>query len=632
MSPSEHLLQTAAGLLAADDVVGCVALCEQIVSNDPSCHNALHLLGISLVRRGRASVALDPLERAIAMAPSIATYHNTLGVVLAVAGREHDAAAAFTRAVQLDVGFGQAHLNLATALQGLGLIEHGCSAANVALRLMPGNPTAMNVCGKLLAARGDLKKAARLHRQAVQAGGGVESLKGLAEDFEKIGCVRGAVRYNRLAVAFAPADGALHSGLLYLLQHDAKISPAHLRAEHECWASRHAHGFMQRVEPHGNACQPGRRLNIGYLSADFREHSIARFLEPLLAHHDRSQFKLCCYSDVQKFDDATRRFQGYAGLWRNTRGHSDVVVYQQIRRDRVDILIDPTGHMGANRMLVFARRAAPIQVAFPGYPYTCGLNTMGGFITDSLQNPLGYESKLAFAEKIIRLESSPRCYRISGDEPPVTTLPAHPNGHITFGSFNRLLKITSPTIALWASLLQANPGSRLVMRAGAGAKSDAAQRYRRMFARRGIAQARLVFINDKPRREFLADIGKVDIALDSFPYTGCTTTCDALYMGVPVISLVGESYVSRVGLSILSQVGLGALAVRTPAEYLRVATDLASDLPRLRCWRETLRKTMSASSLCDGLAVTREFENQLRELWVEWCVGTSNEADAVGLL
>jgi len=363
-------------------------------------------------------------------------------------------------------------------------------------------------------------------------------------------------------------------------------------------------------------------LRIGYVSPDFFHHPVANFIAPVLAAHDRTAVEVFCYAEVKTPDAVTERLRGLVESphhWRDTNGMSDDSVAAAIRADGIDILIDLAGHTVGARLLVFARKPAPIQATWLGYPATTGLTQIDWRITDPLADPPGLTDD-QYSEKLLRLPTGFNCYQPIDDMPPVAPLPADANGYVTFGCFNHAAKLRDRTLEVWAELLRAVPGSRLCLKHRGFGLPSAAAEYRQDFERRGIPAARLDLISfiDDTRRH-LAAYDRVDVALDPFPYNGTTTTCEALWMGVPVVALAGPTHMSRVGVSLLTRAGLPELVADTPARYIEIAAGLAADRERLRTLRAGLRARVAGSSLCDAARVTRELETALRQVWRDWC-------------
>jgi predicted O-linked N-acetylglucosamine transferase (SPINDLY family) len=385
--------------------------------------------------------------------------------------------------------------------------------------------------------------------------------------------------------------------------------------EHRRWDRNHAAPLARFIGPHLNDRSPDRRLRVGYVSPDFRHHPVGRFLLPLLESHDRRSFEIFGYASVDVPDTMTDRCRAHTDVWRNMLGSSDEQVARTIRQDRIDILVDLSVHMAKNRLLVFARKPAPVQVTYLAYCGTTGLSTIDYRLTDPYLDPPGQDEQI-YTEQSVRLPETYWCYQPAIETPPVNALPALDVGHVSFGSLNNFCKVTPATLAAWGRLLQAVPQSRLLLHARSGSHRD---RVRKFLAEQGVSPERLEFIDFQPMAEYFAAYQQIDVALDPFPYGGGTTTCDALWTGVPVVSLAGETAVGRGGLSILSNIGLPGLAARDPDEYVRIAAELALDLPRLTELRATLRQRMQSSPLMDAARFARGVEAAYREMWRRWC-------------
>jgi predicted O-linked N-acetylglucosamine transferase (SPINDLY family) len=362
-------------------------------------------------------------------------------------------------------------------------------------------------------------------------------------------------------------------------------------------------------------------LRVGYVSADFRQHSVAFFIEPVIEAHDRRGFEVICYSNVAWPDAVTMRMRKLADQWRDIARRCDEDVAEQIRRDGVDILVDLAGHTDGNRLLVFARKPAPVQVTYLGYPDTTGLRTMDYRLTDAYADPPG-ETEPYHSEELVRLARCFLCYRPATESPEVGELPALAAGTVTFGSFNSFAKVTEEVMGAWSRILLAVPESRLVLKAKGLGQAEARERAGEVFERHGIAPQRVEMTGQSESFvEHLRAYQCVDIALDTFPYNGTTTTCEALWMGVPVITLAGRSHVWRVGMSLLSNAGLPELIAATLDDYVAAAARLAGDVDGLRQMRRGLRQRLGASALTDAAGFTRRLEEAYRGIWANWCAG-----------
>ena len=559
------------------------ALYREVLAADPHNPHALHLMGVLALQRGDFERAYGLIGYAVRFRPNFPQALSNLGVVLEHLNRPADAEAAYREAIRLKPDYTDAHNNLGNALRKQGKLREAAGAYRAAARLRPNDPA---------------------------------SALGLAIAAQERGDTEGAVAHFRRWSGLQRDNPAAASDLLFALLHHPSYTPEELFAEHRRWSESFERPLRGTWFPHPNDREPARPLRVGYVSPDFREHPTARFVEPVLAHHDRAQLITVCYSDARRPDAVTERLRVLAAEWRETAGLPDEHLAAHIRRDGIDVLVDLTGHMAGNRLPVFARRPAPVQVTWL-YPHSTGLEVMDWRITDDLCDPDELGTAQFHTERLLRLDGCAWCYRPTDDSPAVGPLPADRNGFVTFGSLNRLAKVSPPVARLWARVLDAVPDSRLLVLAPGGEANDSA---RRLFEQAGVPPARLALAAHRPRPQYLALMGEeVDIALDPFPYAGTTTTCDLLWTGVPVISLVGRTAVSRVGLDLLTAIGLPDLAADTPDTYVAAAAGLAADRPRLRGLRSTLRATMQGSPLRNESDFTRRLEVAYRRAWVVWC-------------
>lgn len=538
-------------------------------------------------REGRPDAAERICRDVVASRPDHADAWYLLGVLLISASRAAEAAEAFNRAVSIVPGLADGWSNL-----GYCLIEtndlHGAEAAcRHAMQLKPDHATAHANLGNALQRQGRGDEAVAAFRQAIDLN-------------------------PHLRVA--------HANLLLTLNYLPAHTPQDVYAEHVRWGQRHANGLGNDAPPHDNDRDPNRRLRVGYVSPDFRQHSVAFFLEPLLEAHDRGQVEIFCYSDTRQPDETTRRIRGVADQWRDCAGLRDDVFAANVRQDQIDVLVDLAGHTGGNRLLAFARRPAPVQITYLGYPNTTALDAMQYRITDAWADPVGITDAF-HTEQLIRLPRTAWCYHPPADAPPqVSPPPFAASGHVTFGSFNKHAKISSLTLGTWAELLRCVPTSRLIIKSTSLSDRILRQRLTDQFVARGINASRVELLGPtKTLAEHLSTYARIDLALDTFPYHGTTTTCDALYCGVPVVTQAGQVHVSRVGVSLLHAVGLEDLVAQTPQEYVEIAAKLAQDRERLSRLRKELRRDMQASPLMDARGLAKEIETAYRQAWQRWC-------------
>ena len=593
------------------------ALYRELLRREPRNHEALHLLGMLSQQAGRGEEAVVLIRRALAEVPDASLYHSNLAGVLGKLGRPAEAIPHLHAAIRLSPGFAKAHNNLGVALESVGRLEEAEAALREALRLQEAYPEAHNNLGNVLQKRGPLAEAVAHHRRALELRAHYpEAVVNLAAALADAGQLDEAIDRYREAADLLPASPAAHSALLFSLHYKHGDDPELMAAEHARWARRHAAALSPAAPRHANDRTPGRRLRVGYLSPDFRAHPVSRFLEPLLEHRDARDFEVVLYADSAISDNVTARLRTQIDLWRHVAGLDDAALADLIRSDRVDVLVDLTGHMAANRLTVFARKPAPVQVSYIGYPDTTGLSAVDYRVTDSLHDPPGRTERY-HTECLVRLDPCCWCIRPDDDAPDVNPLPALSSGRVAFGALNKLVKATPQTVHLWARVLEAVPGSTLTVLVGP--RSEADPHLAAMFESHGVPPRRLRLVGRCPHDQYLRLYHALDVALDTFPYNGHTTTLDALWMGVPTVTLAGRTHVARAGLSVLTAAGLGECVAFSPDAYVRAAASLAADLPRLASLRSALRQRVARGPLCDGRGTARRREEAYRRMWAAWC-------------
>ena len=427
------------------------------------------------------------------------------------------------------------------------------------------------------------------------------------------------------AVELDPEFQAAHSTLLCLYGLARSHDPDFVVEHHRRWAARHADPLTNRAAAHHNDRTPRRPLTVGYVSADFREHSIARFISPILANHDRSRFRVICYDNWPAPDATTVQLQSLADAWRKIDALDDAGAAALIRADRVDILVDLSGHTAGNRLLVFARKPAPVQASWLGYMCTTGMAAMDWRITDAYLDPPG-TSEHRYTEKLARIASA-AAFEPHPDSPPVNDAPAISRGFVRFGSFNNYTKIGDEVIVLWITILATLPTSRLILVALGGDAPDVQASIRARFhnlAGDPSVAARVDIVGRRPLKHFLQMFNDVDIALDPFPYGGGTTSLHTLWMGVPIVTLEGNSELARSTSGMIIGCGLESLVARSEKHYLDIAVHLATDMHRLDELRKSIRSRLSESTLGNAESVTRSLEEAYRTMWSEYLREKSN--------
>jgi predicted O-linked N-acetylglucosamine transferase (SPINDLY family)/predicted SAM-dependent methyltransferase len=574
-----------------------------------------YMLGCSLQAQGKVADAIASFSRAVELDPQHAKAHNNLGCVLEAAGDLDRALACYSRAVALDPRFATALYNQGNAYRQAGDLVRAIDAIRQAIAIDPGHADWHSNLGDLLLDRLQLDEAVTSFRAALERDARhARASCGLGLALLVLGRPAQAVEAFRSALEADGQFARARSNLLFALHSLRAEEQSFMLEEHRAWDRRHARVPWQSVRADETRLAPAR-LRIGYVSPDFCRHPVAHFIEPVLAAHDRARFHVIGYSCSAQRDEVSARFERLCEHWRDVSRLTDGQIADRIRFDGIDILVDLAGHTGGGRPALFAMKPAPVQVTWLGYPNTTGLRAMDYRLTDALTDPPGAAERF-HTEKLVRLPGGFLCYRPPEDAPQAVRPPCLDSGRVTFGSFNNLSKVTDDMIALWARLLEEVPGSRLLMKAYGLSAESARRDFGARFAARGIGADRLRLLPpERAHRDHLARYNDIDVALDTFPYNGTTTTCEALWMGVPVVSLAGNSHVSRVGLSLLERVGLADLVAAGPDEYVAKAAALARDARRLSGLREGLRQRLRSSPLLDAQRLTRELESAYLGMW-----------------
>jgi predicted O-linked N-acetylglucosamine transferase (SPINDLY family) len=592
------------------------ASCRQALRLRPDFADAHNTLGMALAKEGKTEEALASYQQAVRLRPDFAEAHNNLGLALLGQDRSLEAAASFREAVRLRPDMADAQNNFGLALHKQDQLAEALVCFQRTAQLRPGDAQVHHNLGTVLWHLGRFGDAVAAYRTALELRPDyAQAYLGLANVLMDQGELDDAIAAYRSALALKPDAAHIHSNLIFALQYHPGYDAAAILEEGRRWNRQHAAPLQERIQPHRNDPDPARRLRVGYVSPDFREHATAFFTISLLSNHDHGAFEIYGYADVQRPDRLTERLRGHVDVWRDTLGLSDERVAELVRRDQIDILVDLTMHMAGNRLLVFARKPAPVQVTWVAYPGTTGLSSMDYRLTDPYLDPPG-RFDAYYAEQSIRLADTFWCYDPLIDPVPVNALPAVHNGYLTFGCLNNFWKVNDGVLALWAKVLQAVPQSRLLLLAPMDHARD------RVLARldeAGIVAGRVEFVRKQPRPEYLTLYHRIDLGLDPLPYNGHTTSLDAFWMGVPTLTLIGKTVVGRAGWSQLCNLGLQELAAATPQEFVTLAARLAGDLPRLQGLRGTLRRQMQGTPLMDSQRFARQVEQAYRQMWHRWC-------------
>jgi len=586
---------------------------RRAIDLEPALAHAHYNLGVALAHTGDAAAAVHSYRRALQLDPNVASLHCDLADVLFVLGRSDEAEASYRTALALEPAFVPAHVGLAHVSRHRG---QAASAEEGYRRALALNPSAAGIYMHLGLALFDQhrpEEAEQSFRQALRLEPRMPEAHGhFADTLKLLGRLDEAERSFRQALEINPGYAAMRSDLLLLLNYIPGRGAEEIYAEHEEFGRRVA--ALREMRPPATERNPDRQLRIGYVSGDLRQHAVAHFIEPVLERHHRDDVEVTCYYSNPTYDATTMRLKGHADRWRDVAGMSDEALTHLIREDAIDLLVDLSGHTGRQRLLAFARKPAPVQATWLGYLNTTGMEAMDWRITDGVATPAGLLDRL-HSEALLRLPDSQWCYRAAQPSPDVSPPPVLTNGFCTFASFSSAAKINAEVIRTWSRLLAAVPRARLRVMVNGPLPTDYAQR----FAREGISPDRLQLRPGGYFDEYLAAHAEVDIMLDSFPYTGGTTTCHCLWMGVPIVTMVGTTATSRGGASLLSAVGLQEFVAQNPDEYVAIAAALAQDAQRLRSLRASLRERMRSSPLMDAERFTRNLEQAYRRMWREWC-------------
>jgi predicted O-linked N-acetylglucosamine transferase (SPINDLY family) len=557
----------------------------KLLSDYPNHPRALHTLGVVLHNLGECDDGIAHVKRAILLKPDYAEAYNNLGNIYFEMKMFPEAEDCFRHFTELMPNNHVAFNNLARALLENGKRRESLIASKISIEIMPDYVDGLMTVGNALMALGETVKA---------------------------------LEFTRNATKLVPGDSSIHTNLLYTMNFLAEVKQEDIYRESLRWGKRHADSKISR-RPHLNSPNIGKKLRIGYVSGDFKIHPVSYHLIPVIEHHDRNNFEIYLYNTSNTSDEMTEWFQQHADHWRDVVRTPDHNLEEMIRVDGIDILVDLAGHTAFNRLGLFALKPAPVQASWIGYFNTTGMKAMDYLISDEITIPKGEERWIA--EKVIRLPDGRFCY-----SPPPNMqmavdyeLPALKNGFVTFGSFNRLAKITRQTISLWSSALNAVQGSRLIIKTGAFKERSVAERIAGLFKEYGVESYRLDLRDDSSHLQMLEQYADIDIALDTFPFNGGATTCEALWMGVPVVTLSGHTPISRQSASLLASCGLAGFVAYNTDEFISKVNNLATDLESLASLRSAMREKITRSLLCDGRLFAANLESAYRDMWRCWC-------------
>jgi len=599
-------------------------------------------MGTALKELGKTDEAVAAYQSALQLKPDLAEAHNNLGMVLAERGQLDAAIAKYRLALQLRPDYADACNNLGLAFRGQGLSAAAVDAFRKAIQLNPDYLEAHSNLGVALKDQWQLDASVAAFETALRVKpDSAAAYTNLANVLKDQGRTEQAIRAFREATRLVPEEAVFLSNVIFGLQLREEIDEPLIRHEQAEWNRRFVVPFQPSWRRHRHDPDPERLLRIGYVSADFRNHAISYFIAPVIEGHDRREFQVHCYASVEQSDDVTQLLRKGADVWHDVARLSDAELAERVRDDGIDILVDLAMHTAGNRLLVFARKPAPVQISWLAHAGSVGVEAIDARLSDRWIEPVDPHGTFS-VERVIRLPDSWCCYAPLGDFPDVSPLPAlrgveaavpaawcgnfpavgpvpaMGRSTVTFGSLNQFGKVKGATLRCWSELLRRVPNSRLIMVCPWG---QTAERTLGAFAARGIAADRLQLFSFGPWAEYVRLFQEIDVALDSFPFNGMTTTCHTLWMGVPVVTLAGTHPLSRTGLSLLQAVQLPELVATSEEEYVEIAARLAGDLPRLSKMRAELRTQMAASPLMNAPRFVRNLEEAFRALWKQWCAG-----------
>jgi predicted O-linked N-acetylglucosamine transferase (SPINDLY family) len=593
----------AQNLLAQNRVDDAAALLMPVATKFPKDPNCISLLSIILFRQRKYPQALHYAQRSVALIPTDVNYLSNLALLLMANGKPREASATYKKALAINPDHAESLLSLANEALG----ENNASLAAAYCRRVLDKRWDPQVCPTYMAA-----------------------LAGLGEIDE-------AVEFGTRALAQFPRETLLLSGRCANYNYSWTATPEQIARAHRDFGDAMTSQRPHETFTYKGTLDPSRRLRIGFISSDLRTHSVSFFTEPFLQHHDRTQFEIYVYSTSRHEDKVSRRLEPLVKVWRACGDLIDLEICRLVESDQIDILIDLGGLTQNNNATVFAYKPAPVQATYCGYPNTTGLPTIDWRIVDAITDPPAGSAAAAAAvaagqpdfdarctEQLMRLDPCFLCYAPPTDAPVPTRDPAFPGP--TFGSFNANKKIVTPLLEVWARLMKATPNSRFILKNFEFKDAQPRERIVKAFERSGVESSRIEVLGPAERiADHLAIYTRIDVAMDTMPYNGTTTTCEALWMGVPVVTTAGKTHAARVSASLLEAVGLGELIARDPEHMIELATQLVNDPARLAAYRATIRGKMAASPLCDATHFAQQMGEALRRMWQEYLARTGNQ-------
>jgi predicted O-linked N-acetylglucosamine transferase (SPINDLY family) len=654
-----EVMERAMQLFGGGDVTGAEACCRQALGIETDQPDALYLLGvIEHARRnefeaerlllraidvesgafwyhaalaevrvalGNAAGAIDSLNRAIDLEKGRPELYDALGQILSKLARPLEAAAAYEAAITLDPKRAPAHAGLVAALLDAGRFDDADRAADRARQLVPDDAQTHYATALVLIQSHDHDAACDALRRALERDPAlIEPRRRLAWLLAPMGDLDGAVeQWNEIARRL-PLDGNCRHNLLMVMNYRPEFSTQQVFEAHRDWGLSFADHYLRDSQPHANSADPERRLRVGYVSSDFYRHPVSTFALPLLLHHHKDRVEAICFAHSKRVDDVTRQLRAASDGWHDIMGMNDLQVAQLVREQHIDVLVDLASHSNPVTVPIFARRPAPVQISYIGYCTTTGMSMMDYVVGDDITDPP--DDTQPYVEQLLRLPGCFTCYSPRAQAAEPNGLPALSRPYVTLGSFLSLQKLNDRVLDVWSRVLGELPGAKLlILREQLSPRAQA--HFGERFAARGIEADRLILRQTIGESELVrhAYFHEADVALDAFPWSGHTTACHSMWMGVPFVTLRGRSHAARMAASVVTYAGFEQFVANGEDEYVRIVQDLAADLPRLAELRRTMRAAVARSRLCDGPAFIVDWETALREAWRRWCAAQRRE-------
>jgi predicted O-linked N-acetylglucosamine transferase (SPINDLY family) len=615
-----HDMQQAISSYTNGQMIEARKKCEFILNQNPNHPDALHLLGIIIGQTGQLSQAITLIQKAIDIHDKDSAYYSNLAIFLARKGECSKALEQYQKSLSLNAEDPGTFNNMAMALYAQKNFEQSILYFKKALELKPDYDEARIHLSMAFEASNQIGHAIQCCEYVIEQSTNKHLL---AKAYNQLGNLwlkkassTDAIESYKKALSNDNHHHQIWSNYLLTLNYNSEMTASQIYHAHQDWGQQIEKEFVP-LSFHSNIPDVNRPIRVAYMSPDFRMHPVAFFIEPLLKYHDGRIIEVYCYEDVQKPDQMTKKLKQHQHKWIKICGHSNEFVSSLIQSDGIDILIDLSGHTAKNRLPVFARKPAPIQLSYLGYINTTGLKTMDYRLTDTYADSV--HSKHLYSEKLVYLEPCFCCYQPPDISLNISDLPALSKKYITFGAFHNLAKVSPNTLELWAELLHAISKSKLVLQSISLSDHETNKRFRQYFQSKGIESYRIEFLGYQSFNEYLKKHHDIDIFLDTQPWSGHTVCCHALWMGIPVITMEGHRYAERMVGSILKTLNLNDWIAKTKAEYLQKAIFWSQNKEQLSIIRNSLRSQFLKSSVCDGLTFTRQIEMIYRQLWNKWC-------------